>query len=130
MAESLSDAMDFGIIVEVHADGTFERAEDQYPYFELTSVKGDDDQWHDEFSIPEGWELLKGLTGQYGYNGPVMHSSEFIGRGLERYILETPGLYVSLVVETHCGYTEEFCTEESGCNCAPAGWAIAHKPAE
>lgn len=127
MERSLNDKMDFDHIVTVDAEGNVtDSTEDEY--FELTCVLGDDGEWHDEFSIPEGWELLSGFTGQYGYNGPVMHSSEFIGGGMERHILETPGHYVALVVESHCGYTEEHCSEESGCDCEPAGWAVAYKP--
>lgn len=41
------------------------------------------------------WEFFStGYTGQYGYNGPVMHDSEFLGGRLARDILETPGVYV------------------------------------
>lgn len=85
-------------------------------------------RWDDDFYVPEGWELLSGFTGQYGYNGPVMHASEFIGGGLERHILETPGYWVATVVESDCQYKEPNCNEDSGCNCDPAGWAVAHKP--
>lgn len=41
-----------------------------------------------------GWDLMRGYTGQYGYDGPVMHASEFIGGYLEDAILAQPGLYV------------------------------------
>lgn len=51
------------------------------------------------------WEAMMGCTGQYGYNGPIMHESEFIGGGMERRILETPGYYVCAVVEKD--YDEE-----------------------
>ena len=50
------------------------------------------------------WEALVGYTGQYSYNGPVMHPSEFIGGGLERDILDEPGTYV--VVEVRDDDTE------------------------
>src|SRR5262245_35140668 len=39
------------------------------------------------------WEALTGYTGQYGYRGPVMHASEFVGGRLERDIRATPGVY-------------------------------------
>jgi hypothetical protein len=45
-----------------------------------------------------GWEALTGYTGQYGYNGPHMHASEYLGGGLARDILATPGVYVVVVV--------------------------------
>lgn len=40
-----------------------------------------------------GWTALTGFTGQMGYRGAVMHSSEYIGGGLEEYILSNPGIY-------------------------------------
>jgi hypothetical protein len=40
------------------------------------------------------WEALSGFTGQYDYRGAVMHPSEYLGGGLARRILATPGLYV------------------------------------
>jgi hypothetical protein len=41
---------------------------------------------------------MTGCTGQYGYNGPIMHESEYVGGGMERRILETPGYYVCCAV--------------------------------
>jgi hypothetical protein len=41
----------------------------------------------------EDWEFVDGFSGQYGYSGPVMHPSEFLGGGMARYVLETPGIY-------------------------------------
>lgn len=69
-----------------------------------------------------GWDgLLEGYTGQYGYNGPVMHESEFIGGGIERYILANPGWYVAVVVNA----PDDDGTYSGGV----AGWAIAYKDA-
>lgn len=45
----------------------------------------------------EGWEFLTGFSGQYGYGGPHMHQSEYIGGGLARYILDTPGEYAAVM---------------------------------
>lgn len=59
------------------------------PYFE-------EDPDGDDHSLETGWELLTGFTGQYSYNGPAMHPSEYIGGGLARHILDTPGLYTVL----------------------------------
>lgn len=79
----------------VRSDGTGELAgatilEDQsQPYFE-------EDPDGDDHSLETGWELLTGFTGQYSYNGPAMHPSEYIGGGLARHILDTPGLYTVL----------------------------------
>lgn len=78
-----------------------------------------------------GWRLLQGYTGQYSYNGPVMHPSEFIGGGMARDILDTPGYYVALVVEAPCNYEgDSECDIETGCECEPAGWAVAFREAD
>lgn len=46
------------------------------------------------------WETLTGYTGQYSYNGAVLHSSEYLGGGLARDILEdVGGIYAVTVVE-------------------------------
>lgn len=124
MSKSLNETMSFDHVVRVLEDGTV--VDGRGPYMEVSMYKGDDGQWHDEFSLPEGWALMTGYSGQQSYSGPVMHSSEFIGGGMERDILGTPGLYVAMTVECDCGYTEEFCTPESGCDCEPAGWVVAY----
>lgn len=64
-----------------------------------------------------GWNLLTGYTGQCGYNGPVMHPSEYIGGGMERDILANPGWYVVTAVMGDEDYE-------------PYGWAVAYLPAE
>lgn len=126
MAKTLDEAMEFWVGIEVLDDGTIVEGVDT-PSMELYMEKGDDGQWHDQFQIPEGWALMAGYSGQHGYNGPVMHPSEFISGGMERDILGNAGVYVSLVIESDCGYTEEFCYDEVGCECEPAGWAVAYK---
>jgi hypothetical protein len=125
----LNERMDFEHIIKVDESGNITDAEID-AYFDLHVILTDPDKWEwvDEFTIPEGWNLLNGFSGQYGYSGPVMHPSEYVGGRLEAHIRETPGYYVCLVVESDCQYTQEFCSEESGCDCEPAGWAIAYKP--
>ncbi len=55
------------------------------------------------------WKALEGFTGQYGYNGPIMHESEFVSGGLERYILANPGYYVVCTVpDDNDEYREPF----------------------
>lgn len=66
----------------------------------------------------QGWTLLTGWTGQYSYNGPIMHASEYIGGGLETHIRETPGLYCAVVVETDDDRDDA------------AGWAVAYRETE
>ena len=46
--------------------------------------------------LTEPWELMNGYSGQYGYSGPVMHPSEFIGGKMATDILEQEGYYVAV----------------------------------
>lgn len=64
----------------------------------------------------DGWTLLSGFTGQYGYRGPVMHASETIGGGLARHILSTPGDYAVATVD-------DIDTGE------PSGWVVLYREA-
>lgn len=131
--ENLNSVMEFGHVIRVAADGTVTEPKGT-PYFDeaLRSYLTDPEGWvwEDEINLPEGWTLMNGYSGQQGYAGPIMHSSEFIGGRMARDILETPGDYVALVMESDCGYTQGHCSEDVGCDCEPAGWAVAHKPAE
>ena len=128
-AKPLNEIMEFDHIIRVNEDLTIDEnldmsVSDVGSYFDLAV----DEDGNDIFEMSAGWTLLTGFTGQYGYNGPVMHPSEFIGGGLERHIRETPGYYVALVVnalEDHCDYCAEC---ESQIADTPAGWAIAYKP--
>lgn len=132
-AENLNEVMDFGRVIEVKADGTVEfRNEFHSEMFDVTSYLRDAEtwDWETEISLPEGWSLMNGYSGQQGYRGPEMHTSEFIGGGMARDILETPGLYVALTVESDCGYKLDTCDPEVGCDCQPDGWVVATKPAE
>lgn len=40
-----------------------------------------------------GWQALEGYTGQYGYDGAVMHDSEFIGGHLANDMIEMSATY-------------------------------------
>ncbi len=56
----------------------------------------------------DGWEALTGFTGQYSYNGAVMHPSEYIGGGMEDWLLAHPGVYVVTEVRDDDGqYPDE-----------------------
>jgi hypothetical protein len=132
--DTLNSLMEFDSPIRSHGDGTItEYLPTVYApecYIDVDSDGSITDEMESawiEGLRREGWELMRGYTGQYSYNGPIMHPSEFIGGGLARHILETPGVYVAVAVEVDCGYVEEFCTEESGCSCEPAGWAIAYR---
>lgn len=46
----------------------------------------------------DGWEPVTGFTGQYGYNGPVMHPSEIMSNSsMEEFVRENPGTYALVV---------------------------------
>lgn len=105
--QKLND-IEFDHPFRIREDGS---VEDVYPEFYPPSV------YHDEESDVridgECWEAFStGYTGQFGYRGPVMHASEFIGGRLETDMLESPGVYVITTVETDAEDDE------------PAGWIV------
>lgn len=108
----LSDIMEFDHVISVDPSGEVKDGFTGIYAPELMHVEGG--QSPNDVEGVGDWELLTGYTGQYGYNGAVMHASEFIGGRLERDILSRPGLYVACVV--NCYDDDE-----------PAGWAIAYK---
>lgn len=66
----------------------------------------------------QGWEPVDGYSGQQGYSGPIMHASEYLGGGMARDVLQTPGTYVVQAVE--CLGPEELQEE-------PAGWILLRR---
>lgn len=105
---TLSDRMDFDHVIRVHGDGTVTDA---------TNVYGPEYVDHETVDAGrvEGWTMLAGFTGQDSYNGACMHPSEYVGGGLERYILSMPGLYCTVVVY------------DADDNAEFAGWAVAYR---
>lgn len=104
---TLSELMDFDHVIAVLSDGTAIDGPPDIIAPDLFNGELDSDDW----------TLLNGYSRQYGYSGPIMHSSEFIGGDLEKDILAKPGYYVSLV--NSCiglGWITE-----------SDGWAIAYK---
>jgi len=98
--ESLNSRMEFGHVIEVHADGTVTDASVYGPESVALQLDSDGQSLDDDFiGVPEGWRAMTGYTGQCGYRGPVMHTSEFIGGRLERDILATPAFYVAAIVD-------------------------------
>jgi len=136
---ALSHMMEFDHPITVGADGV---ARDEHPeglwapealHDGPADVLLDGVPWREH----RDWELLTGYTGQYVYNGAVLHASEFIGGGLARDILATPGVYVAVAVE--CEPSDDDGDRWPGDSAAareadyadgtwrpePAGWAIA-----
>lgn len=103
--ETLNSVMDFDHVIIVHGGDVVTDAEGIYAPF-----------LHDGELDSDEWELLDGYSGQHGYSGPVMHNSEFIGGGMARDILATPGTYVAIIAH----WTGEDESEDD-----VEGWAVA-----
>ena len=101
--QTLSDKMEFDHVIHVDWNGDVTDAPIDASlwapdvHFIEDAPRGEDDILID--SRDDGWTALKGFTGQYSYNGAILHPSEFIGGGLETYILQNHGYYVTAVVE-------------------------------
>lgn len=115
--EQLAEAMDFDHVIRI----LDHRMIDTKPDYTAYAPEMLDDELDDE-----RWTLLTGRTGQYGYNGPTFHSSEYIGGGLAEYILDTPGYYVT-VLSNHSPQTpEDELADEAGEYDGIEGWGIAY----
>lgn len=113
--KSLNEIMEFDLVIEVHPDGSVTDAPEGLYAPELYNdvLDGGGKPWQ---------TFTDGYTGQCGYSGPTMHSSEFIGGSLERDILERPGYYVAIL-----SYDT---SENEGEDSEPSGWAVAYLPKE
>jgi len=108
----LNAMMDFDHVVRVDSEGNVTDAE---PDVYAPDVNEDTDGTHVD---PDSWSLMTGYSGQYMYGGPVMHASEYVGGGMARDILATPGLYVCVVVY------DMRASDDDDDNIA--GWAVAY----
>lgn len=121
MSSDLNSIMEFDHVVQVHDDGTVTDAVNVWaPESVYIDVDDDGQQIGPDPLDWQGWQLMKGYTGQYGAGGAatVMHPSEFVGGAMARNILETPGFYVAVSVESLDDDEE------------PIGWAVAFKSTE
>jgi len=115
----LNAMMEFDHVIQVHADGSVTDAP--------KSVHAPESVYDDSLEsvyLGDDWSLLTGYTGQYGYNGPTMHPSEFIGGGLARDILAQPGYYVALL--SCADDTDDPEADDDNL----AGWAVAFKESD
>ena len=90
----LNSYMDLDNVIRSNGDGTFEDVSEYAP--EVYLFETESGTWELE-KLYGGWQFLTGFSGQYGYDGPLMHASEYIGGGLAEHIAEVPGLYVATV---------------------------------
>ena len=114
--EDLNGVMEMGRVVYVYGDGTVDYGFEHAPL--LPDFYVDSDGKDTVESNGAEWTFLSGYTGQYSYNGPVMHVSEYIGAGMARDILEAPGWYAAIEVKD--GDTWEYPDGD------PIGWVVAH----
>ena len=146
----LNDMMGFDHPIRVNPDGTIDpdprKTHPGTPYAPESVMQtrhdgqvgdGDEETWIESVRAA-GWEPERGWTGQYGYSGPVMHASEYVGGSLEDHIRETPGLWVVVAVEClpdedpdpddedHDPEDCETCERKDVGDYEPAGWAILH----
>lgn len=77
---------------------------------------------------PGHWEFFsRGYTGQWGYSGPEMHASEYLGGRLAEDILAEPGIYALVGVRYDCD--PDYCgipAGETWCSDGPhlESWAV------
>lgn len=97
MAKPLNDLVEFDCPFRVAEDGKVETGPLEGVY--VPSVYHDDES---DVVIDDAawWAWSAGYTGQWGYSGPVMHASEYLGGRMERDLLDDPGVYVVVVVLT------------------------------
>jgi hypothetical protein len=96
---ALSDLMEFDHPITVTDDG---RVTDGPANLYAPNLYDDD-------LDSDSWELLNGYSGQDRYAGPIMHPSEFIGGGMARDILDTPGTYVAVAAYYSAEFTHAAC---------------------
>ena len=70
----------------------------------VTDVRGyvSPDVYVDSEGFPvhsDDWSTVDGYSHQYGYAGPIMHASEYLGGAMARDVLATPGVYCLAMVE-------------------------------
>lgn len=126
----LNAKMEIDHVVYVRQDGTVVDASNMYAPeincgysgpFKEAQVLDEHEREMIAGAKDRGWTLQTGWTGQYMYNGPIMHTSERIGRRLTEHIRETPGLWVACSVELYL--------EDENAESESAGWVLAYREA-
>lgn len=119
----LIQSQEFDSPFTIHPDGRLTDTFEERPY--APSVyNGDEGQDIDIDCGPTKWRALRGLTGQSGYHGAVMHCSEYVGRGIADYMLRM--VTDSEEPITFCIVVVECWPEEDDPEPEPAGWAILY----
>lgn len=132
-AENLNSVMEFGSVVRINPDGTAEvrpELSERTPEEMIVVIFDEDGQCTPGVNaeilseIPNGWSPMRGYSGQQGSGREsfIMHQSETISGGLASDILETPGLYVSVMID---GMPDDDDSETS-----PVGWIVVKRNAD
>lgn len=148
--DTLDSLMEIDHVIRVDGDGLVYN-DAQGVYAPEINVDTDDDgqilkEHEDAFRTSmeeQGWTVEYGWSGQNSgrYNGPFMHTSEFIGGGLAEHILSTPGYWVACAVDVdseECPNDSPTCKLSDPCVLCydgtgedreqePAGWVVLHK---
>lgn len=122
-ARALDALMDFDHVVRSDGNGNVVSAHHEWAptaYVDCDAEGNILDLHPSAIVIDDGWHLMNGYSGQDGYSGPLMHSSEFIGGQMARDIYETPGLYCTIIVNCLGADDPE----------TIAGWAVAYREEE
>lgn len=116
-ADELNGYMEFEHVIYSNGRGAIAHVEGLWAPTAHMYEDGEGD-WTTEFEAGQNrWQLMTGYSGQHGYNGPWMHQSEFIGGGMARDILATPGFYVAIYPSA---------TDINNDPAEPDTWAVAY----
>lgn len=129
-ARRYTDDFEFGVALTVDANGQTRQPYGSCAVDELGIVEFDSDGQFGADAEAEwvrscnrrGWQPVAGLTGQYAYNGAVMHPSEYLGGAMAERLAATPGTYAVVAVESF---------DPDGGDAEAIGWAIMrriHRP--
>ena len=89
--------LDFGDIAYSRGDGSELLVMPRSGYYAPDSIEYEESNDYTEQASP--WEPVTGKTGQYGYDGPVMHESEVFAGSLEQWCREHAGVYTLTTVD-------------------------------
>lgn len=143
MDNPIDRLMEFDHVVAVMPDGRVIDVDEQFNLideyapevyidyegpFADAQISNENDRDMVQYLKSQGWEVLTGYSGQQGYSGPIMHTSEFIGGGLADRIREEPGYWVALTVELHPKDDDPEHEDNGGSGeSEAAGWIVARK---
>jgi hypothetical protein len=102
--DTLDSLVEFDCVFQVLPDGSV---------FERPALYGPEVY---DSTVTAGWTLVDGYSGQYGYSGPIMHASEYLGGRMAQDTLDTPGVYCLVVA---------YGVDESEDGPEPDGWCLA-----